>query len=75
MLVRSVIYGWGFDFMRPFHKMNPIQTDGVCFISKVGFERSNATVRWTVAGDGWTEPILNFRLAEMQANPSFSAIK
>ena len=19
MLVRSVIYGWGFDFMRPFH--------------------------------------------------------
>ena len=20
MLVRSVIYGWGFDFMRPFHK-------------------------------------------------------
>ena len=21
MLVRSVIYGWGFDFMRPFHEM------------------------------------------------------
>ena len=24
MLVRSVIYGWGFDFMRPFHSKTVI---------------------------------------------------
>jgi len=28
---------------------------------KKGLEESNATVRWTVAGDGLTEPNLNFR--------------
>ena len=26
-----------------------------------GFERLNATVRWTVAGEGWTEAIIYFR--------------
>lgn len=24
MLVRSLIYGWGFDFMRPFQKRSPL---------------------------------------------------
>ena len=35
---------------------------GICiFCSRQGLEQSNATVRGTVAGDGSTEPNLNFR--------------
>ena len=33
----------------------------VFFLSAERFESLNATVRWTVARDGWTEPNHNFR--------------
>jgi len=32
------------------------------------FEESNATVQWTVAGDGLTEPNLYFAIGKMQTN-------
>jgi len=35
----------------------------------LGFERTNATVRWTVAGEGLTEPNHYLRTAQMQTNP------
>ena len=46
MLVRSVIYGWGFDFMRPFQNKEDIR-QGVFFvfgmdICQEGFEPERA---------------------------------
>ena len=46
MLVRSVIYGWGFDFMRPFQRITVIliQQDDGYFMPKISilktFEQS-----------------------------------
>ena len=45
------------------------------FLCQEGFEYQNATVQRTVAREGLTERIHNFRKAEKQTNPSCSAIK
>ena len=39
----------------------------------MGLERSNATVQWTVAGEGWTEPNLNLLPSGADANESLLA--
>ncbi len=36
MLVRSVIYGWGFDFMRPFQKQKTVRRDCLLFLLVAG---------------------------------------
>jgi len=39
----------------------------------MGLEKSNATVQWTVAGEGWTEPNLNLLPSGADANESLPA--
>ena len=46
---------------------------GICiFCSRQGLEQSNATVRWTVAGDGSMEPNLNLLPLGADANESLT---
>ena len=53
----------GFESHHPPHKENPSASQkGFLYgMDGAGFEQSNATVRRTVAGEGWTEPNIYFR--------------